>query len=137
MGCHQRSRLAAVPVFEKRSARQLKPIRIVMIKFSTKSHYKTVKPKLKMIDSWSRNFFRPAGIAANRMLGVRLVNLHFSFIQCQFVSPAKCKVWCCKYCYPERPSPVIVCWPTWGQIISIQTCDINYQSFIIVDKCQK
>jgi len=26
-----------VPVFEKRSARQLKPIRIVMIKFSTKS----------------------------------------------------------------------------------------------------
>jgi hypothetical protein len=46
----QRSRLAAVPVFEKQSARQLKPIRMLMIKFSTKSHYKTVKPKLKTID---------------------------------------------------------------------------------------
>jgi hypothetical protein len=46
----QRSRLAAVPAFEKQSARQLKPIRMLMFKFSTKSHYKTVKPKLKMID---------------------------------------------------------------------------------------
>jgi hypothetical protein len=49
--CVQRSRLAAVPVFEKLSARQPKPIRIVMIKFSTKFRYKTVKPKLKTIDS--------------------------------------------------------------------------------------
>jgi hypothetical protein len=57
-----------VPVFEKQSARQLQPIRMLMIKFSTKSHYKTVKPKLKMIDSLSRSYFRPAGIAANRML---------------------------------------------------------------------
>jgi hypothetical protein len=49
-GDAQRSRLAAVPVFEKQSARLPKPIRMLMFKFSTKSHYKTVKPKLKMID---------------------------------------------------------------------------------------
>jgi hypothetical protein len=29
IACVQRSRLAAVPVFEKQSARQLKPIRII------------------------------------------------------------------------------------------------------------
>jgi hypothetical protein len=28
-------------------------LELLMIKFSTKFHYKTVKPKLKMIDSWS------------------------------------------------------------------------------------
>jgi hypothetical protein len=46
---------------------------MLMIKFSTKFDYKTVKPKLKMIDSLSQSFFRQAGIAANRMLVAVLV----------------------------------------------------------------